>query len=42
MGSWWPNEYHIGQAEMVDTVLKPRVDGPFYERGADGSEATSQ
>jgi len=27
MNRWWPNEYHIGQADMVDTVLEPRVGG---------------
>ena len=38
MNRWWPNDYHIGQADMVDTVLEARVDGRWYERGADGTE----
>ncbi|MGH3184215.1 MAG: SRPBCC family protein [Streptosporangiaceae bacterium] len=37
-GSWWPREYHIGQAEMADAIVEPREGGRWYERGADGSE----
>lgn len=35
---WWPAEYHIGSADMVDTILEPREGGRWYECGADGSE----
>jgi uncharacterized protein YndB with AHSA1/START domain len=37
-GSWWPADYHIGQADMVDAVIEPREGGRWYERGVDGTE----
>ena len=37
-GSWWPADYHIGQAEMADAVIEPREGGRWYERGVDGEE----
>ena len=38
MGRWWPADYHLGTAEMVDSVVEPRAGGRWYERGADGTE----
>jgi uncharacterized protein YndB with AHSA1/START domain len=36
--SWWPAQYHIGQADIAEAVLEPRAGGRWYERGVDGSE----
>jgi uncharacterized protein YndB with AHSA1/START domain len=36
--TWWPPEYHIGQAEYAEAVLEPHVGGRWYEKGVDGSE----
>jgi uncharacterized protein YndB with AHSA1/START domain len=37
-GSWWPKEYSIGEADMADFVLEPKVDGRWYEVGVDGTK----
>lgn len=38
MGSWWPPEHHILQAELAEMVFEPRAGGHVYDRGTDGSE----
>jgi uncharacterized protein YndB with AHSA1/START domain len=36
--TWWPAQYHIGQADMDRAILEPREGGRWYEKGVDGSE----
>ena len=36
--TWWPPEYHIGQADYAEAVIEPHVGGRWYEKGVDGSE----
>jgi uncharacterized protein YndB with AHSA1/START domain len=38
IGSWWPPEHHILQAELSEMVFEPRRGGHIYDRGVDGSE----
>lgn len=38
ISSWWPHQYHIGQAEVDEVILESRPGGRWYERGVDGSE----
>lgn len=38
IGSWWPPDHHILQAELAEMVFEPRVGGHIYDRGVDGSE----
>jgi uncharacterized protein YndB with AHSA1/START domain len=36
--SWWPAQYHIGEADMDKAIIEPREGGRWYEMGVDGSE----
>ncbi|HZN75904.1 MAG TPA: SRPBCC family protein [Micromonosporaceae bacterium] len=36
--TWWPADYHIGEAEYAEAVMEGRTGGRWYERGVDGSE----
>lgn len=38
IGSWWPADHHILQAELAEMVFEPRPGGHIYDRGVDGSE----
>ena len=38
MGSWWPPDHHILEAELAEMVFEPREGGHVYDRGVDGSE----
>ncbi len=39
IGSWWPPENHILQAELAEMVFEPHVGGHIYDLGVDGSES---
>ena len=38
IGTWWPPDHHILQAELKEMVFEPRVGGHVYDIGIDGSE----
>jgi uncharacterized protein YndB with AHSA1/START domain len=38
LGTWWPKEFSIGEADMADFVIEPKVGGRWYELGVDGKE----
>jgi uncharacterized protein YndB with AHSA1/START domain len=38
IGSWWPDDHHLLQAELAEMIFEPRVGGHVYDRGVDGSE----
>jgi uncharacterized protein YndB with AHSA1/START domain len=38
IGTWWPPDHHILEAELAEMVFEPRVGGHVYDRGTDASE----
>lgn len=38
IGSWWPPEHHILEADLAEMIFEPRVGGSVGDRGVDGSE----
>ena len=38
IGSWFPREYNLLDAEIAERVFEPHVGGRVYDRGSDGSE----
>ena len=41
IGSWWPPEHHILEAELEEMVFEPRVGGHVYDRGEAGTGGSS-
>lgn len=39
MSLWWPRTHHIGDVEMTEIVVEPRVNCRWYSKHVDGSEA---
>jgi uncharacterized protein YndB with AHSA1/START domain len=37
-GAWWPKDYHIGSAPMVDFIVEPKVGGRWYELDEGGAQ----
>jgi uncharacterized protein YndB with AHSA1/START domain len=38
IGTWWPADHHILEADLAEMVFEPRAGGHIYDRGVDGSE----
>ena len=38
IGTWWPPDHHILEADLAEMVFEPREGGHVYDRGVDGSE----
>src|SRR5206468_9023142 len=38
IGTWWPPEHHILEADLAEMAFEPREGGHVLDRGVDGSE----
>jgi uncharacterized protein YndB with AHSA1/START domain len=38
IGTWWPPDHHILQAQLAEMVFEPYEGGNIVDRGVDGSE----
>lgn len=38
IGTWWPPEHHILEADLAEMVFETHEGGHIYDRGVDGSE----
>jgi uncharacterized protein YndB with AHSA1/START domain len=38
IGTWWPPDHHLLEAELAEMVFEPRAGGNIIDRGVDGSE----
>jgi hypothetical protein len=39
MDLWWPRTHHIGKSPMTEMALEPMLNGRWYSKHEDGSEA---
>ncbi len=39
VNAWWPSTHHIGKAPMKEIIIEPFVNGRWYSKHEDGSEA---
>lgn len=38
MGRWWPPSHHIGEGELAQVTVEPRVGGRWFETTASGAQ----
>lgn len=38
MGRWWPPSHHIGQGDLSEVIIEPRIGGRWYETTSTGAQ----